>query len=47
MPFLLHGSSGQTLIEAQGILHKIVFEIDHVRREPRIRHEQLPSLVAP
>jgi DNA topoisomerase VI subunit B len=45
MPFVLHGSSGETLIEAQGTLHKISFEIDQVRREPRIRHEQLPSLV--
>jgi DNA topoisomerase VI subunit B len=45
MPFALDETSGVTVIEAHGIEHKLTFEIDPLRRSPRIRHEQGPSLV--
>ena len=43
MPFALNGEHGTTVIEAQGQAHCIVFEMDPVRREPRIEHEIGPS----
>jgi DNA topoisomerase VI subunit B len=45
MPFALSGARGDTMIEARGIAHRIVFMIDHVRQEPRIEHRQGPSNV--
>jgi hypothetical protein len=45
MPFCLDGTRGVTVIEAQGQMHRIVFEMDRVRREPRILRETGPSLV--
>src|SRR5262249_1691665 len=45
MPFVLDGSRGQVKIEARGIHHTITFEVDYVRQEPVIRHEQAPSEV--
>src|SRR5262249_55925037 len=45
MPFVLDGSRGRVEIEARGIHHAITFEVDHVRQEPVIRHEQAESEV--
>lgn len=39
MPFVLDGRRGQVEIEARGIHHVITFEVDHVRQEPVIRHD--------
>jgi DNA topoisomerase VI subunit B len=45
MPFALDGNRGVTIVEAHGAAHRIVFEMDPVRREPRILTEISPSLV--
>jgi hypothetical protein len=45
MPFALDGSRGVTIVEAHGAAHRIVFEMDPVRREPRILTEISSSLV--
>jgi DNA topoisomerase VI subunit B len=36
MPFALDGECGETVIESQGVAHRIKFSIDPIRREPRI-----------
>jgi DNA topoisomerase VI subunit B len=36
MPFSLDGESGETVIESQGVLHRIGFSIDRIRQAPRI-----------
>jgi hypothetical protein len=36
---------GETVIEARGLLHRIVFSIDRIRREPKIMHTQEASPV--
>jgi DNA topoisomerase VI subunit B len=36
MPFSLDGESGETVIESQGVLHRIGFSTDRIRQEPRI-----------
>jgi DNA topoisomerase VI subunit B len=38
MPFALDGELGETILESQGISHRIGFSIDRVRQEPRISH---------
>jgi DNA topoisomerase VI subunit B len=38
MAFALDGESGETLIEAQGVAHRVTFSIDRIRREPKITH---------
>jgi DNA topoisomerase VI subunit B len=43
MPFALEGTRGETIIEARGVKHRVVFAVDHVRQEPRIEHVQAPS----
>jgi len=43
MPFALDGVRGTTVIESKGQAHRIVFEMDPVRREPRILCEMVPS----
>jgi DNA topoisomerase VI subunit B len=45
MPFALDGTRGITEIEARGLAHRIVFEMDPVRREPKVLREIFPSLV--
>ena len=45
MGFALDGVNGMTLVESLGCAHRIVFEIDPVRREPRITHGTASSLV--
>jgi hypothetical protein len=45
MPFALDGARGVTVIEARGLAHRIVFEMDPVRREPRVFREISSSLV--
>src|SRR5262249_45382079 len=45
MPFALNGTKGETVIEAQGIGHRIVFAVDHVRQEPKIAYSQAESNV--
>ena len=45
MPFALDGSRGITVIEAYGLAHRIIFEMDPVRREPKVLREISPSLV--
>jgi len=39
MPFALDGTRGTTVVESQGQAHRIVFEVNPVRREPRILRE--------
>jgi DNA topoisomerase VI subunit B len=36
MPFALDGNRGEVVIEARGVVHRIVFQVDQVRQEPRI-----------
>ena len=43
--FALDGARGNTVIEARGQCHRIVFEMEPVRREPRILREVLSSNV--
>jgi DNA topoisomerase VI subunit B len=38
-------ASAVTLVEAQGIAHRIKFSVDHIKQEPRISHTTRPSLV--
>jgi hypothetical protein len=38
-------ASGETVIEAYGIAHHIVFEVDHVRQEPKLSRITKPSPV--
>jgi DNA topoisomerase VI subunit B len=45
MAFALDGESGETVIEARGVAHRIVFSIDRIRREPKITHVREASLV--
>ena len=45
MPFALDGGRGVTVVEAKGQAHRIVFEMDPVRREPRVLREIAPSNV--
>jgi len=45
MPFVVGGQKGKVEIEARGVRHVIHFEVDHVRQEPAIRHEQEKSAV--
>src|SRR6516165_293621 len=45
MPFALDGARGTTVIEAHGLAHRIIFEMDPVRREPRVFREISSSLV--
>jgi DNA topoisomerase VI subunit B len=45
MAYAVDGSRGCTMIEARGLAHRIVFEIDQVRREPKVLREISPSLV--
>src|SRR5205807_9625491 len=45
MAFALDESRGITVIEARGIAHQITFEMEPVRREPKVRHEASPSFV--
>jgi hypothetical protein len=45
MAFALSGERGETIIEAQGLTHRIVFQVDHVRQAPRILHEVSTSSV--
>jgi len=43
MPFALDGTRGTTVVESQEKAHRIVFEVNPVRREPRILREIAPS----
>jgi Histidine kinase-, DNA gyrase B-, and HSP90-like ATPase len=43
MPFALHGKIGTTKIEAQGVLHRIIFRVDQLRQEPAIDHDPVPA----
>jgi len=45
MAFALDGESGETVIEAHGVLHRIVFSIDRIRRERRSRTPGRPLFV--
>ena len=45
MPFALDGERGETLIESQGVAHRIIFTIDPIHREQRIEHELSQSEV--
>jgi DNA topoisomerase VI subunit B len=45
MPFVLDGRRGRVEIEARGVHHAIAFEVDRVRQEPTVRHEQSQSEV--
>ena len=45
MPYVIDGERGAIEIEARGVRHAITFEVDHVRQEPVIRHEQTQSEV--
>ena len=43
MPYALDGNRGVTVVESRGTAHRIVFEIDRVRRTPRILRESRSS----
>ena len=49
MPFALaeaqQNRTGETIIEARGVAHRIVFAVDPVRQIPRINYETAPSVV--
>jgi DNA topoisomerase VI subunit B len=45
MGYALDGERGETVLESQGVAHRIVFDADPVRRVPRIAHERGPSVV--
>jgi DNA topoisomerase VI subunit B len=45
MPFALDGSAGETLIEAGGVTHRILFKVDPIRQEPRVTCDPGPSSV--
>jgi DNA topoisomerase VI subunit B len=45
MGFALDGERGETVIESQGVAHRIVFGADPVRRTPRIVHDRNASAV--
>jgi hypothetical protein len=45
MPFSLDGERGETVIESQGVAHRIEFSIDPIRQEPRIVRVCEASLV--
>jgi DNA topoisomerase VI subunit B len=45
MPFVLDGTNGETIIEAQGILHRIIFSVDAIRQQPKIEYCTEPSKV--
>ena len=36
---------GETIIEAHGLAHRIAFEVDHIKQEPKITHTTKPSKV--
>src|SRR5207253_2967142 len=36
MPFALDGQCSETVIESQGVAHRITFSIDPIRQEPRL-----------
>jgi DNA topoisomerase VI subunit B len=43
MPYALDGKEGVTVIAAQGITHIITFRVDHLRQEPVLDHDRVPS----
>ena len=45
MPFVLDGQRGESVIESRGVAHTIGFDVDHIRREPRIEHSRGKSSV--
>ncbi len=45
MPFVLDRTKGETVIEARGITHRVVFSVDAVRQQPKIEHLTGPSKV--
>jgi DNA topoisomerase VI subunit B len=38
-------AAGETIIEANGVAHRIVFAVDHIRQQPKIKHITEPSPV--
>jgi len=38
MGFALNRERGETVIESQGVAHRVVFEVDPVRRRPEVKH---------
>ena len=40
-----HGeeASGETVIKSHGVAHRIVFDVDHIKQEPKITHTTKPS----
>jgi DNA topoisomerase VI subunit B len=45
MGFALDGNRGVTIVEAHGTMHRIIFEMDPVRREPRVLRDISASVV--
>ena len=49
MPYVMDDSGedacGETIIEAHGVAHRITFEVDHIKQEPKITHTTKPSKV--
>ena len=49
MPYVMDDSGedacGETIIEAHGLAHRITFEVDHIKQEPKITHTTKPSKV--
>ena len=49
MPYVMDDSGedacGETIIEAHGLAHRITFDVDHIKQEPKIAHTTKPSRV--
>jgi DNA topoisomerase VI subunit B len=45
MPYALDGNRGGTLIESQGVAHRIVFSVNQLRQKPQLEHDTTSSLV--
>ena len=43
MPFALDGKRGETIIESRGIKHSVIFEVDPIRRTPKVSLETARS----
>lgn len=47
MPYVLNGTQGTVIVDALGIRHEIVMQVDHVRQQPVIDHQQTKKVGRP
>jgi DNA topoisomerase VI subunit B len=45
MPFALDGGRGESVIESRGVKHSVIFEVDAIRRTPKVSLETARSAV--